>query len=390
MMGIDSPANWNYPTSIHFGAGRIEELAQAAAALGMRRPLLVTDPGIARLPILSTALEAGKSQGMALKVFSDVDANPVGKNVDDGVTAFRAGQHDGVIGFGGGSALDAAKAIAMMSGQDRPLWDFEDIADNWNRVNVAGMAPLVAVPTTSGTGSEVGRASVITQKASNSKKIIFHPAMLPGRVICDPTLTIGLPAHITAAVGIDALSHSLEAYCAKGNHPMADGIALEGMRLVHAHLRTAVNTPQNIVARSGMMAASLMGATTFQKGLGAMHSMSHVIGARLGAHHGLINAIVMPYVMVANRDAIAGRMTTLARHLRLTDESFDGVLAWILKLREDLNIAHTLASLGMTHDHIATFAPAAVADSSTATNPIAFDSDDFSLLFENAIDGVLT
>ena len=389
-MSVSASKNWNYPTAVRFGPGRIAELPEVCVALGMSKPLLVTDPGIAALPILETALNANRLSGLQTGVFSGVDANPVGANVDAGVTAYRAGEHDGVIAMGGGSALDAAKAMALMVGQDRPLWDFEDVGDNWTRVNVDGMAPVVAIPTTSGTGSEVGRASVITDVETHTKKIIFHPNMLPAQVICDPALTIGLPAKITAAVGMDALSHNLEAFCAPGNHPMADGIALEGMRLIQHYLVTAVREPTNIDARSAMMSASLMGATAFQKGLGAMHSMAHVIGAQLNAHHGLINAVVMPYVLCANRPAIADRLQDLARYLDLPDPGFMAVLDWVLALRKELEIPHTLAELGMQQSHVATFAPAAVRDPSTGSNPLPFGVDEFSKLFSQAIEGSLT
>lgn len=356
----------------------------------MGNPLLVTDPGIAQLPILEAALEANQLANIPTGVFSDVQANPNGQNVEQGVAAYRAGQHDGVIAFGGGSGIDAAKAIALMVGQDRPLWDFEDVGSNWKRVNAKGVAPIIGVPTTSGTGSEVGRASVILDEAAGVKRIIFHPTMLPSRVICDPELTVGLPAHITAAVGMDALSHNLEAICAPGNHPMADGIAAEGIRLVSEFLVRAVRYPDDIEARSAMMSASLMGATAFQKGLGAMHSMAHVIGAQLHAHHGLINAVVMPYVLCANRTAVAEKLTRLSRYLDLPDPSFMAFLDWVLALRNELGIPHTLDALGVQPEHIADFAPAAVLDPSTGTNPLPFGAAEFSDLFSNAIDGSLT
>jgi len=389
-VSIQSNSNWNYPTSIRFGVGRIAELPDACKELNIQRPLLVTDPGIARLPILTQTLEAAHLGGVPCSVFSGVDANPIGANVDAGVAAFKEGDHDGVIAMGGGSALDAAKAIALMVGQDRPLWDFEDVGDNWTRVNVNGMAPVVAIPTTSGTGSEVRRASVIIHEGSHTKKIIFHANMLPGKVICDPALTVGLPAAITAAVGMDALSHNLEAFCAPGNHPQADGIALEGMSLISKHLINAFRNPGNLESRSAMMAASLMGATAFQKGLGAMHSMAHVIGARLNAHHGLINAVVMPYVLCANRTQIADRMTSLARYLQLPEPGFMAVLDWTLSLRSALDIPHDLSALGVTQEHISEFAPAAVLDPSTGSNPTPFGVDDFTELFKRAIDGSLT
>ncbi len=389
-MTISHPSNWNYPTSVRFGPGRIKELGGACVQLGMSNPLLVTDPGIAALPILKSALSAVQKAELQCDVFTAIQPNPVGANVNEGVHALREGHHDGVIAMGGGSALDAAKAIALMAGQNRPLWDFEDVGDNWKRVLPDRMVPVVAVPTTSGTGSEVGRASVITDVSTHTKKIIFHPRMLPELVIADPELTIGLPAPITAAVGMDALSHNLEAFCSSGNHPQADGIAMEGVRLIQEHLITAFTTPTAIDARSGMMIASLMGATAFQKGLGAMHSMAHVIGARLDAHHGLINAVVMPYVLIENRSAIEARNCVLSQALGFSEPTFTAFLEWILTLREDLGIPHTLASLGVEHSHISEFAAAAVLDPSTGSNPIAFESGDFEQLFTCAIDGTLT
>ena len=387
---IDDSSNWNYPTSIRFGPGRIEELPDACGELGIKTPLLVTDPGILRLPILHAATNANEAAGLRTSVFAEIQGNPVGANVSAGVRALREGRHDGVIAMGGGSALDAAKAIALMAGQERPLWDFEDVGDNWTRVDPSGMVPVVAVPTTSGTGSEVGRASVITHEESATKKIIFHPNMLPGRVICDPALTLGLPAHITGAVGMDALSHSLEAYCARGNHPQADGIALESIRLVSDHLLRAVSSPDDIQARSGMMIASLMGATAFQKGLGAMHSMAHVVGAQLHAHHGLINAIVMPYVLRVNEEVVCDRVGHLARYMGLRSPSFSTFLEWVLMMRSELNIPHTLSELGVTKEHIASFATAAMRDPSTGSNPTPMSEDLFIRLFRNACTGTLS
>ena len=344
--------NWNYPTAIRFGAGRIKELPQACRDLGMQRPLLVTDAGLGHLPMIDNAVKACTAAGMGCKLFSDVQGNPVAASVDSGVAAFRSGDHDGVIAFGGGSALDVGKAVALMVGQNRPIWDFEDREDWYTRVNVAGMAPVVAVPTTSGTGSEVGRASVITDERDHTKKIIFHPRMLPALVIADPELTVGLPSQITAAVGMDALSHNLEAFSSPFYHPLAQGIALEGMRLIKTWLPVAYQNGGDVTARAHMMVASTMGAAAFQKGLGAMHAMSHPCGAVLNTHHGLTNAVVMPYVLVYNRDAIADRMASLARYLDLAAPDFDAVLDWILALRVNLDIPATLAEIGVTDDHI--------------------------------------
>jgi len=379
--------NWNYPTTFRFGAGRIRELPQACAALGMRRPLLVTDPGLAALPLVANAAGICRDASLHCAIFSDVRPNPVEQNVADGVRAYREGGHDGVIAVGGGTGLDAAKAIALMAGQTRPIWDFEDREDWWTRVNVAGMAPVVAVPTTAGTGSEVGRASVITDLRDHTKKIIFHPKMMPGIVISDPELTLGLPAKVTAATGMDALSHCLEAYCSPFFHPMADGIAVEGMRLIHDFLPRAVADGSDLEARSHMLIASSMGATAFQKGLGAMHSLSHPCGANLDTHHGLTNAVVMPYVLAWNRRAIEGRMGRLAAWLGLKQHSYDGVLDWVLELRATIGIPPTLAGLGVREEHAAAFAPQAFADPSTGGNPLPMTVADFERLYLNCIRG---
>jgi alcohol dehydrogenase class IV len=381
--------NWNYPTSIKFGAGRIAELPDACRSLGMRRPLLVTDPGLAALPMVAKTVSICDAAGLPCAVFSDVQPNPVEENVSRGVAVYRAGGHDGVIAFGGGSALDAAKAIALMVGQQRPLWDFEDREDWFTRVDVAGMAPVVAVPTTAGTGSEVGRASVITDLSDHTKKIIFHPRMLPAIVIEDPELTLGLPAHVTAATGMDALSHCLEAWCSPFYHPMAEGIAAEGMRLVRRWLPEAVHDGSNLEARSHMLIASSMGATAFQKGLGAMHSLSHPCGANLNAHHGLTNAVVMPYVLVWNRRAIEDKMVRLAAYLDLEYQSFDGFLDWVLDLRASIGIPHTLAEIGVREEHAAAFAPQALADPSTGGNPLPMTEQDFHALYLDCIRGRL-
>jgi len=381
--------NWNYPTSIKFGAGRITELPEHCRALGMQRPLLVTDAGLAALPMVANAVRLCREAGLGCEVFSDVQPNPVEANVSAGVAAYRTGGHDGVIAFGGGSALDAAKAIALMVGQTRPIWDFEDRDDWCNRVNVAGMAPVVAVPTTSGTGSEVGRASVITDLRDHTKKIIFHPKMLPAIVLEDPELTVGLPPHITAAVGMDALSHSLEAYCAPGYHPMADGVAVEGIRLVKEFLPRAVADGNDLEARANMLVASSMGATAFQKGLGAMHSLSHPCSANLGTHHGLANAVVMPYVLEWNRAALEERMTRLAAWLGLADRSFAGVLGWVLELRRTIGIPHTLAEVGVRAEHAKQFAPQALQDPSTGGNPLPMTEADFERLYLKCIRGEL-
>ena len=381
--------NWNYPTSVRVGVGRISELPTACRQLGMSAPLLVTDPGLAALPMIDRALLHCRDDGLKAGLFSGIKGNPTGQNVMDGVAAFKAGGHDGVIAFGGGSALDAGKAIALMVGQNRPLWDFEDIGDNCERVNVAGMAPVVAVPTTAGTGSEVGRASVITDDAAHIKRIIFHARMLPALVILDPELTLGLPAKITAATGMDALSHNLEAFCSPLFHPMAEGIALEGMRLVQQYLPRAVAQGSDVEARLQMLVASSMGATAFQRGLGAMHALAHPLGALYDAHHGLLNAVLMPYVLVANRERIEPQMEKMARYLNLPKPGFNAVLEWVLALREQVGIAHSLGEIGIDDTRIEQVGKMAEVDPSAGTNPIAFTAAQYSQLFTRALNGKL-
>jgi len=380
--------NWNYPTAVRFGAGRISELAEACRALGMSRPLLVTDRGLAGLPIVQEAITANQGADLPTGLFSDVQGNPVGQNVDDGVAVFRNDGHDGVIAMGGGSALDVGKAIALMAGQTRPLWDFEGGADWWTRVDPDGMAPVVAVPTTSGTGSEVGRASVIIDASRHTKKIIFHPGMLPATVIADPALTVGLPPHLTAWTGIDALSHNLEAWCSPLFHPMADGIALEGMQLIRRALPRAVTDGADLTARSEMMIASTMGATAFQKGLGGMHAIAHPIGATLNTHHGRTNGVLMPYVLMFNRSVIEDRLTDAARYLNLTP-SFDGFLSWVLELREQIGIPHALSDLGVGEEHIEILARLAVVEPCGATNPKTLSIPNLERLIAAAVAGDL-
>jgi alcohol dehydrogenase class IV len=382
-------ANWNYPTSIRFGNGRVAELPDACRELHMTNPLLITDPELARLPISQKAVKAVTDRGLPCGFFADIRRNPVGLDVERGVEAMQMGGHDGVIAFGGGAALDVGKAVAMMAFQKRPLWDFEDIRDYWKRASKSSMLPCVAVPTTSGTGSEVGRCSVIINQKEQRKVVIFHPKMLPGRVIADPELTVSLPASVTAAVGMDALSHNVEAFCASGFHPMADGIALQGIKLIHENLIEAFRDGSNIVARSNMMAASLMGATAFQKGLGAMHAMSHPIGAYVDAHHGLTNAIVMPYVLDRNRDAIDSRMTELARYLGLEGEGTSPIIQWVLHLREQLEIPHTLQGIAFNSEHCSFLAGKAKNDPTSGSNPVLLSEQGYEELYRKAYNGEL-
>lgn len=381
--------NWNYPTQMRFGPGRVAELPDACQSLGMRSPLLITDPGLAALPMISKMIEACRSQGLRIGLFSDVKANPVGENVTAGVEVYREGGHDGVVAVGGGSGLDAAKAVALLAGQDRPLWDFEDRGDNWLRAKSEAIPPIIAVPTTAGTGSEVGRASVITDAANHTKKIIFHPRMMPSLVISDPELTLGLPRHVTAATGMDALAHCFEAYCAPGFHPMADGIAVEGIRLVKDWLPRAVVDGKDLAARAHMLAAASMGATAFQKGLGAIHSLSHPVGAIFDTHHGLTNAVFMPYVMVLNRPAIGDAMVRLGAFLELERPSFESVMEWVLTLRNDLEIPHKLSDLGVEESRLEEIAAMAVEDPTAPTNPIPLTRANMLGVLDAAMNGRL-
>ena len=379
-------ANWNYPTAIRFGSGRIAELGRACVAAGITRPLLVTDPGVAPLPITERALAAIRAEGLEVAVFSDVKPNPTEDNVAAGLTALRAGGHDGVVAFGGGSALDCGKVVAFMRGQTRPMWDFEDIGDWWTRADPEGIAPVVAVPTTAGTGSEVGRAGVITNVASHTKKVIFHPRMMPVEVICDPELTIDLPPHLTAGTGMDALAQCLEAYCAPAYHPMAEGIAVEGIRLVKEYLPRAYRDGTDIEARAQMLSAAAMGATAFQKGLGAIHALSHPVGAIYNTHHGLTNAIFMPYVLDFNREAIYDKIERLAAWLGIAD-GFSGFLDFLLRLRRDLGIPHTLDRIGLDGARFAEMAEMAVVDPTAGGNPRALTPGDAMDLYQRALDG---
>ncbi|MGN6098065.1 MAG: iron-containing alcohol dehydrogenase [Bosea sp. (in: a-proteobacteria)] len=367
-------ANWSYPTAVKLGAGRIRELADHCKALGMKRPLLVTDRGLASMAITANALDILEAGGLGRAIFADVDPNPNDRNLDDGVRAFKAGGHDGVVAFGGGSGLDLGKCVAFMAGQTRPVWDFEDVGDWWMRASVEGIAPIVAVPTTAGTGSEVGRASVITNSQTHTKKIIFHPKFLPGVTICDPELTVGMPKAITAGTGMDAFAHCLEAYSSPFFHPMSQGIALEGMRLVKTYLPRAYADGSDIEARTQMMAAAAMGAVAFQKGLGAIHSLSHPVGAVYHTHHGTTNAVVMPPVLRFNRPAIEEKIAAAAAYLGIAG-GFDGFYDFVMKLRADLGIPDKLAALGVGTDRIDELAEAAVADPSTGGNPVELTVD---------------
>ncbi len=367
-------ANWSYPTAVRFGAGRIAEIAEACRAAGIAKPLLVTDKGLASMEITARTLDLMAAAGMGRGIFAEVDPNPTDINAAAGIEVYRTGGYDGVIAFGGGSGLDLAKVIAFMSGQTRPLWDFEDIGDWWTRADPKGIAPIVAVPTTAGTGSEVGRASIITNSATHEKKIIFHPKMLPSVVICDPELTVGMPKFITAGTGLDAFAHCVEAYSSPHFHPMSQGIALEGMRLVKEYLPRAYGEPTDIEARAQMMAAAAMGATAFQKGLGAIHALSHPIGAIYHTHHGTTNALCMPAVLQFNRSAIASRFDQVAAYLGI-EGGFDGFCAYVDELNASMSIPKTLRDMGIATPDIDKIVEGAMKDPSTGGNPIEMTPD---------------
>jgi alcohol dehydrogenase class IV len=367
-------ANWSYPTAVRFGAGRISELPEAVRAAGISRPLLVTDSALATLPITVAALDLLDGAELTAGLFAEVQSNPTDTNLEAGIAAFRDGGYDGVVAFGGGSGLDLGKCVAFMQGQTRPVWDFEDIGDWWTRADPAGIAPIVAVPTTAGTGSEVGRAGVITNSVGHVKKVIFHPKMLPATVICDPELTVGMPRFITAGTGMDAFAHCLEAYCAPSYHPMSEGIAVEGMRLVKEYLPRAYAQADDIEARAHMMSAAAMGATAFQKGLGAIHALSHPIGAMHNTHHGMTNAVVMPAVLAANRAAIEGRIDRLAAFLGIAG-GFDGFIEFVLALRAGLDVPAGLAAFGIPDTSFAQIAEMAPDDPTAGGNPIKLTRD---------------
>jgi 4-hydroxybutyrate dehydrogenase len=373
--------NWSYPTNIRFGAGRISEIADACEAANIKKPLLVTDRGLADLPITGNTLDLLDNAGLGRALFADVDPNPNDKNADEGVRAYRDGGYDGVIAFGGGSGLDLAKVIAFMAGQTRPLWDFEDIGDWWTRANADAIAPVIAVPTTAGTGSEVGRASVISKTDSAEKKIIFHPKMLPVAVICDPELTTGMPQFITAGTGLDAFAHCVEAYSSPHYHPMSQGIALEGMRLVKDNLPIAYTDANNIDARANMMSAASMGATAFQKGLGAIHAMSHPIGAVHHTHHGTTNAVCMPAVLKFNAPAIRERFEKVAAYLDI-EGGFDGFCEFIDQFNASFSIPKTLTELGVENANIDTLVQSALRDPSVGGNPVEMTEANTRQLFE--------
>ena len=379
--------DWNYPTTMWVGENRIKDISLACKTLNIKRPLLVTDSDLANSEIVKKTLE---HLNIGVEIYSNVKGNPTGTNVIEGVNFYKKKNCDGVIAFGGGSGLDVGKAIAFMSGQTLSIWEFEDIGDNWKKANSDNIAPIIAVPTTAGTGSETGRASVILNEETGVKKIIFHPKFLPSIVILDPMLTVGLPPKITAATGMDALAHNLEAYCAPGFHPMADGIALEGMKLIKDWLLEAVSNGSNVEARMNMLTAASMGSTAFQKGLGAIHSLSHPINALNNIHHGLSNAIFMPYVLTFNKDKIENKIIKICKYLEFEEKSFEAFLNWVLNLRKDLNIPHKLSEVIDEKDFdLDRLSKLALDDPSTGGNPKKLNLNDMKIMYQHSMSGEL-
>ena len=381
--------NWNYPTTVWVGENRVNDLSEACKNLNIKKPLFVTDKDLINLPFVKDIISLNSKKFDEFTIFSNFSGNPYGENVDEGVNLFNKKKCDGVIAFGGGSALDVGKAVAFMSGQDRPIWDFEDIGEYWKRANEKKISPIIAIPTTAGTGSETGRASAIINKKSGIKKIIFHPKILPSIVILDPVLTIELSPRLTAATGMDALAHNLEAFCAPNYHPMAEGIALEGIRLIKSSLLTAFKDGTNIKARQNLLAASSMGSTAFQKGLGAIHSLSHPVNAQFNIHHGLSNAIFMPYVLTFNKSSIENKIVSICDYLDL-EKNFDSFLRWILDLRNNLNIPNKLSDLMDCSDlDLDQLSLMAFEDPSTNGNPIKISREDLKLMYVHSISGKL-
>ena len=381
--------NWNYPTTVWVGKNRIDDLPDACESLKIINPLFVTDKDLIELPFIKNIISNLKKKFSQFNIFSNFTGNPIGENIEEGVEVFKKSNSDGVIAIGGGSALDVGKAVAFMSGQNRPIWDFEDIGDYWKRANGDNIAPIIAIPTTAGTGSETGRASASINKKTGVKKIIFHPKFLPSIVILDPILTLDLSPRLTAATGMDALAHNLEAFCAPGFHPMADGIALEGINLIKTSLMTAFNDGKNIEARQNLLAASSMGSTAFQKGLGAIHSLSHPINAKFNMHHGLSNAIFMPYVLTFNKKFIEKRISIISAFIGL-ENTFDSFLDWIIKLRKELKIPHKLSELiQINPNQLEELSQMALEDPSTTTNPTKLTKEDFRKMYQYSIEGKL-
>ena len=383
-------SNWNYPTTMWVGKDRIKDLSIACKTLKINKPLLVTDNGLAKSTIVIDVIKNLKENNILVELYSNVVGNPTGTNVKDGVDFYNKNSCDGVIAFGGGSGLDVGKSIAFMSAQTLPIWSFEDVGDNWTRANSENIPSIIAVPTTAGTGSETGRAAVILNEETGVKNIIFHPKFLPSIVILDPVLTLSLPPKITAATGMDALAHSLEAYCAPGYHPMADGIALEGIRIINDWLLEAVNNGSNIEARQNMLTAASMGATAFQKGLGAIHSLSHPVNALNNVHHGLSNAIFMPYVITFNKDVIEKKIIKISDYLELKDRSFNGFIEWILDLRKKLEIPHKLSEvIDEKNFDLNRLSKMALADPSTSANPKKLNENDMKIMYQHSMTGEL-
>ena len=374
--------HWSYPTDITLGKGSLKQLPEACVATGIHKPLVVTDKGLEDHQIIHACLEILRGNGFSPELFSNVNSNPNEENLNAGLEIFLSLGADGIVAIGGGSALDLGKLIAFMAVQKLSVWEFEDFGDLWKKAESEGISPIIAIPTTAGTGSEVGRAGVLTDTRTKTKKVIFHPKMLPAKVIADPDLTYFLPPPLVAGTGMDAFAHCLEAYCAPSFHPMSQGIALEGLRLVKENLPIAYEDKENLEARENMLGAAMMGAVAFQKGLGAIHSLSHPIGSLYDKHHGTTNAVVMPYVLDFNRSAIEDKIIALTKYLEIP-EGFDGFAEYVRDLRSLLNIPANLTAFGIPRDNLRVIAEMALKDPTAGGNPVPLNVDNLLKLYES-------
>ena len=375
--------NWNYPTTIWFGENRHKDIQEACSSINIQNPLIVTDPGLLNTDLIEKLNKSLKSQ---TKIYSDVQGNPTGSNVTNGVKVLLEGNHDGVIAIGGGSAMDVGKGIAFLAHQTKPLWDFEDIGDLWMKADSKSILPIIALPTTAGTGSEVGRAAVFLNEETKKKKIIFHPKMLPQIAILDPILSLGLPKNVTAGSGMDALAHCIEAFSSPFYHPMAEGTAVEGIRLVKENLLEVYNDGGNVIARANMLVASMMGAAAFQKGLGAIHSVTHPVNSLYNSHHGTTNGTVMPFVLEYNRSAIESKFERLGRYINISG-GLDGIIDWVNNLKKEMNIPHCLQDMGVQLGDEEKLSKLAFEDPSTGGNPLPMTVDKFKELLKICILG---
>jgi alcohol dehydrogenase class IV len=389
---------FNFPTRIQFGPGAAKLVPDALKLAGRKRPLVVTDKGLAPLPPITDTVRVLEEGGLEVAVFSGIWGNPVKSQVEAGVAAFHAHHADAVVAVGGGAAIDVAKAIVLMAHHPGDLFDYEDGKPDARPMD-RELPTYLAVPTTAGTGSEVGRSTVVSDDVTHVKKIIFSPRLLAQRVFVDPDLTMALPASVTANTGADALTHLVEAYLSKGFHPMCDGIALEGLRLLSGNLRKVVDYARRIAAgekatllqdeghreaRGLMLSAAMMGGVAFQKGLGVTHSLAHALSTVCDLHHGLANGIMIPYAMAFNRHAVPGRLADLAAAVGARPADAEGFHSWLIELRADLQIPANLTEAGVGKDRLDALVEIAVADGCHQNNPRSVSAADFREIFSRA------